>query len=201
MLLGGFRLAALGEKLLIVEGWHPGGTVELGETQADAGAVEEQIGTVGAGAAPKIGEGDDGKLKAFGGVNGQKADGILAAGDGRLGLGVVEGVELVIDVIEKAAQIAPLLGFEAVREAQELVDIGEATGAVGQREEVLLVGGEAKSAAEQLGDGMLRSLRALGSKELDEVSEALPLLRVQACAQLGGRAQKHLPDPMLSGAL
>ena len=112
--------ASLVKQLLVVKGRHARRAVELGQAQADARAVNEQIRAVDPRLAAKIGETDNGKLKTFGSVNGHQAHGVLSVADRRLRLGSIEHVELVIDVLKEAAQITAFVRFKAMSKRKSL---------------------------------------------------------------------------------
>ncbi len=95
------------------------------QAQTDPISIDEQLRRPHQRLAPEVGDAHDGELQALRRVDGHQPHGVgLDAFDRGLGLDRLRPSQ-VLDVVHEGAQVATFAGFEAARQAQQLVDVGE----------------------------------------------------------------------------
>ena len=166
--------SALLAQLVVVEHGCRLRVSELQQPQphAPAGAVDEQVGHAQVGLASEVGDAHDRELEALGRVDAHEAHGVhLTVPDGGIGLTPERRLD-VGDMVEEAAQVAPLLGLEASSQAYELVNVRKSSLAPAERKHVRVVARGGNRAPDELGDRMQRRERPLArrAKELAEGS-------------------------------
>ena len=97
----------------------------MGEAQADAVVLHEQLRGPLVGGTAEVGHAHDRELQTLGGVDAHQADRVAVGQRRRVGLARAFLVLQVGDVVEEPPQVAALALLEAARQAGELVGVGE----------------------------------------------------------------------------
>ena len=161
ILLLGLAPAPLGAQLLEFERRVDLAVAHSLQAQPDSISVDEQPRRPDQRLAPEVGDTHDRELQALGRVHGHQLHRVgLDAFDGRLGLCRLSPSQ-VLDVVDEGAQVATFACFEAARQTQQLVDVGEPALAPVESQHVYAVVAVADHPLDQLGDRALGSVAAL----------------------------------------
>ena len=170
----------------------------MGDAQADALALDEQLRGPFVGGAAEVGHAHDGELQTLGGMDAHQADGVAVGQRRSVRLAGAFLFLQVGDVVEEAPQVATIALLKAACQARELVGVGELSGLPGAPGRSPLPGHPGRSPLLEHPRDQLaqRPQRGAGAFPLGEHAEARERELVAGCqAQLGAGSDRQLEGP------